>query len=93
MKLSLAVSSLLLFGISTLFLVLLTLFESSLQGLSVTTERLISVFLLIVPSVVGVVVGALSLQRKEMKRVMAIAGITLNVLFALFFTFVLSFAG
>jgi len=93
MKSSLAAKSLLLFGLSIIFLVLLTVFESSLLRVSDTTERVLSALLLVVPGIIGVVLGMLSLQRKEMKTGMAIAGITLNTLFALFFTFVLSFAG
>ena len=90
---SLAAKSLLLFGLSIVFLVLLTLFESSLLGVSDTTERVISAFLLVLPGIAGVVLGVLSIQRKEMKNGIAVAGILLNALFALFFTFVLSFAG
>ena len=93
MNSSLAVKSLLLFGLSVVFLVLLTLFESSLLGLSDTTERALSALLLVVPGVVGVVLGVLSIRRKEMKNAMAVAGIILNALFALFYLFVLSFAG
>lgn len=93
MNSSLAGKSLLLFGLSIVFLVLLTLFESSLLGLSDTAERFLSALLLIVPGIIGIVLGALSLQRKERKTGMAVAGILLNALFALFHLFVLSFAG
>ena len=47
MKLSLGVKSLALFLVSVLFLLLLTLFESSLTGLSLTAERTISLLLLV----------------------------------------------
>lgn len=93
MNLSLAAKSLVLFGVSILFLVVLTLFESSLVNLPDMAERLISAFLLIVPTVAGVLFGALSLRQKEMKTGTAITGILLNALFALFHIFVLSFAG
>lgn len=93
MNLSLAAKSLVLFGVSILFLLALTLFESALINLPDRTERLISALLLILPAVAGVVFGALSLRRKEMKTGAAIAGIILNALFALFHVFVLSFAG
>ena len=93
MKSSLAAKSLMLFGLSIVFLVLLTVFESSLLGISDTIERVISALLLIVPGIAGVVLGVLSIQRKEMKNGIAVTGILLNALFALFFTFVLSFAG
>ena len=93
MKSSLAAKSLLLFGLSIVFLVLLTLFESSLLGVPDTTERVISALLLVVPGMAGVILGVLSIQRKENKNGIAVTGILLNALFALFFTFVLSFAG
>lgn len=93
MNLSLAAKSLVLFGVSILFLVVLTLFESSLVSLPERTERGISALLLIVPAVAGALFGVLSLRQKEMKTGTAIAGITLNALFALFHIFVLSFAG
>ena len=90
---SLAAKSLVLFGVSLLFLLLLTLFESSLIGLQEAAERLLSAMLLILPGILGVVLGALSLRRNEQKPGMAMAGITLNALFALFHLFVLMFAG
>ena len=93
MRLSLGVKSVFLFVLSVVFLTLLTLFESSLLGLSLTAERVISLLLLVVPGVVGVVYGALSIARKESKRWIAILGILLNGLFALFQLFVISFAG
>lgn len=93
MKWSYALASLALFLISLLFLVLLTIFESMLINLSLTTERVISAVLLVLPGVVGVIFGGLSLARSEGKRWMAIAGILLNAIFATFNLLVLSFAG
>jgi len=93
MKWSFAAASLTLFVVSILFLLLLTLFESSLTNMSMTAERLVSAILLVLPGVVGVILGVISLLRKEAKRWMAVLGILLNALFALFFTFVLAFAG
>ena len=93
MNLSLGVKSILFFGLSVLFLILMTLFESFLLGLSTTAERIISLLLLVLPGVVGVVYGVLSLTHKESKRWIAILGILLNTLFALFQLFVISFAG
>jgi hypothetical protein len=52
-----------------------------------------SALLLIVPGLIGVILGATSLRRKELPRWVAILGILLNGLFVLFHTFVLSFAG
>ena len=74
-------------------LVLLTLFESSLVGLSTTTERVISFLLLVLPGIIGIMFGILGVTRKESKRWIAYIGILLNTLFVLFHLFVLSFAG
>ena len=93
MKLSLGAKSIALFVLSVLFLVLLTVFEASLSGLSLTLERVISVLLLILPGIIGAVFGILGILRKEPKLWMAILGVLLNTLFALFFIFLLSFAG
>jgi hypothetical protein len=93
MNLSLGAKSIALFGLSVLFLLLLTLFEASLSGLSLTAEKAISALLLVLPGVIGVVFGILSIIRKESKLWMAILGVLLNGLFALFHVFVISFAG
>lgn len=93
MKLSLGVKSLALLLLSTLFLVLLTLFESSLTGLSLTAERTISLLLLVLPAMMGIVFGILSIVRKESRRWVGILGILLNTLFAVFHLLLLSFAG
>lgn len=93
MKLSLGAKSIALFVLSVLFLVLLTVFEASLSGLSLTLERVISALLLILPGIIGAVFGILGILRKEPKLWMAILGVLLNTLFALFFIFLLSFAG
>ena len=93
MKWSFAAKSLALFLISVLFLLFLTLFESSLIGMSGAAERFLSATLLVLPGIVGVVLGVLSLRRNEMKPAIAIAGIGLNALFALFSILVLTFAG
>jgi hypothetical protein len=93
MKLSLGVQSLLSFLVSVLLLVLLTLFESSLTGLSLTAERIISLLLLVLPALLGIVFGIGSIVRKESRRWIGILGITLNAVFALFHLFLLSFAG
>jgi hypothetical protein len=92
-KLSLGVQSLLSFLVSVLLLVLLTLFESSLTGLSLTAERIISLLLLVLPALLGIVFGIGSIVRKESRRWIGILGITLNAVFALFHLFLLSFAG
>jgi len=93
MNLSLGAKSIALFGLSVLFLVLLTIFESLLFEMSLTAEKAISALFLVLPGVVGVAFGILSIIRKESRLWMAILGILLNGFFAWFHIFVLSFAG
>ena len=93
MNLSLGVKSILLFVLSIVFLVLLTLFETALVGLTITTERIISLLLLVLPGLVGVVYGILGVVRKESRVWVAYLGVVLNALFALFQLLVISFAG
>jgi hypothetical protein len=93
MKFSLGVQSILLFILSIIFLFLLTLFESSLAGMSLSAERIMSALLLVLPGVIGVVLGVLSLLRKEPRVWVAVLGVILNVIFVLFQTAVLLFAG
>jgi hypothetical protein len=93
MKRNFASTSILMFIISLAMLWILTLFESFLSGLTTSMERLVSALILVLPAVVGVVFGILSLQRKEPKPWIAIAGILLNGAFAIFNVLVLAFAG
>jgi len=85
--------SLALFALSVIFLVLLTLFESSLANLSSGAERIVSALFLVLPGIIGILFGISSYLRKESKRWMAVTGIVLNALFALFHVFLLAFAG
>ena len=93
MNISLGAKSLALFAVSVLFLLFITLFESSLSGMSLIAEKVFSALLLVLPGVIGIVLGVLGLLRKESGRWMAVLGILLNALFALFQIFVISFAG
>ncbi len=93
MELSRGVKSILRFVFSILFLVLITLVDALFSGLSTTVERIISLLLLVLPGVAGVVYGILSIMRKELRSWVAILGILLNGLFAVFHLFVISFAG
>ena len=93
MKLSLGAKSMSLFGLSILLVVLITVFESALSGLSAATERGLSLALLVLPGLIGVKYGVLGALRKEPRVWIAYLGILLNALFALFHIFVLSFAG
>ena len=93
MNMSLGAKSLALFAVSVLFLILITLFESSLSGMSLTAEKTLSALLLVLPGVIGIILGVMGLLRKESGRWMAVLGILLNALFALFQILVISFAG
>jgi uncharacterized membrane protein len=93
MAVGLGMKSILLFVLSCIFLLVLTLFESLLSGLSLTTERIITALLLILPGLAGIIFGAMSVKRKESPRAVAILGIVLNGAFVLFHVFLLSFAG
>lgn len=92
-KMTLASLSVVLFLVSLAMLLLLTLFESAFLGMPTAVERIVSGLLLVLPAVIGVVLGVLSLYRKEPKPWIAIAGILLNAIFAIFNLLVLSFAG
>ena len=93
MKLNRGAQSIFLFLLSLLFLFLLTLFEASLSGLSLTTERIISALLLVLPGVIGIVLGMMGILRKESGIWIAVLGLILNGVFVLFQTAVLLFAG
>lgn len=93
MKLSLASWSLLFFLLSLANLLFLTLFEPLFLGLPAAMERAFSLLLLVLPPLVGVVLGAMSQTRRQGEVWMAIIGILLNSVFAVFQLFVLSFAG
>lgn len=93
MKRNLAGGSLLLFGVSVLLLVALTLFESALARMAPDTERIITFLLLVLPAAAGAGLGVLSLARAEGQGWMAVAGIVLNTLFALFHLMIILFAG
>ena len=93
MKPSLAVRSLLLLGISVLFLTILTVASSKLSGVSSAFERLLTALLLIVPTGLGAILAATSLFRKEGRKWLATISLILNGLFSLFFILLVLFAG
>jgi hypothetical protein len=93
MKLSLSVGSLLLFGLAVVLLVTLTLFESALLGISPDAERIISLLGLVLPAAIGAALGVMSLARREGRAGLAVLGIVLNTLFALFHLMLILFAG
>ena len=93
MKRNLAGISLLLFGISVVFLIAMTLFEARLTALSTAAERILTFLLLILPPAIGALFGFLSLARKEARTWLAVIGIVLNTLFTLFHSMIILFAG
>jgi hypothetical protein len=93
MKQNRAAQSLILFGVSLLLLIILTLSESALVGISLQTERVVTFLLLVVPALIGAFLGALALVRREGSMWQALAGLVLNTLFALFHLLLLTFAG
>ena len=93
MKRSLAILSLLLLGVSLIFLIIWTASESAFLGMSAITERIITFAMLVLPAGSGAVLGVMSLMHREGKAVLAITGIVLNTLFALFHLLLILFAG
>jgi hypothetical protein len=93
MKLGLISKSLFLFGLSVFLWVVLTLFESALVGMSLTTERVVTFLSLVLPAGLGSVLGWTSLVRKDGRAWLAVVGIMLNTLFAIFHSMVILFAG
>jgi len=93
MKTTLATRSLLMFGLVILFLTILTLTEAATSGVSSAFQRFLTALALILPSAYGAILGVLSLIRKEGRAWPAVIGLLLNGLFALFFTFLVLFAG
>ena len=93
MKRSLATVSLIIFGLSALFLLVWTMSESAFVGMSAVAERVVTFALLVLPAAIGAVLGVLSLVRQEGQKGLAITGILLNTLFAAFHLLLVSFAG
>jgi hypothetical protein len=90
---SLAGRSFLLFGLCILILAGITLSESTLGVMSLTVQRVITLFGLVLPAVLGVVFGVQSLRRREGHPWLASFGILLNGLFAAFHLLIVLFAG
>lgn len=93
MKRNFAGGSFLLFGLSVLLLIVLTIFDPALARLSFSTQRVITFLLLVLPAGIGAVLGIMSLVYKEGRRLSVIASIILNSLFALFHLMIILFAG
>lgn len=92
MKLNLA-GTLLLLGMSVVLLIGLTLFESTLAGMAPGVEKAVTFLLLVLPAAAGSVLGVMSLARKEGWAWLAVIGVVLNAVFALFHLAIVLFAG
>jgi hypothetical protein len=92
-KRSLASFSLFLFGLSVVFLLFWTFFESALVGLSPFAERMAVVSLLVLPAGLGALLGGLSLVYREGQASLAVAALVANFLFALFHLLIVLWAG
>ena len=90
---SLAGKSLLLFGISLVVVIGQTLLDSTVGAVSFGVQRLIIFLGIVLPAGVGAALGVLSLVRKEGRAWMAVFGVVLNTLFALFHLLILLYAG
>ena len=93
MKRNFLYGSFILLGLSILLWFAITLFESSLAGMSFATQRLMTFFLLVLPAGMGVGSGIMSFARKEGRAGWAIMSIVLNALFASFFLTIVLLAG
>ena len=93
MRAGFAAGSLVLLGLSVLFLVTFTMFESILVGIPSATERVLTFLLLVLPAAAGAILGVLSLVRREGRTALASLGIVSNTQFALFHLVLVLFAG
>ncbi len=93
MKRSFATISLVLFGLSVVFLILWTVSESVFAGMSTSAERIVTFAMLVLPAGIGAIVGIMSLLNREGRGWLAIIGIILNTLFALFHLALVLLAG
>jgi hypothetical protein len=92
-KRSFAAISLILFGLSVIFLIFWTVSESVFAGMSTFAERIVTFVLLVLPAGIGAILGIMSLFYREGRGWLAVTGIILNTLFALFHLALVLFAG
>lgn len=90
---SLAGKSLLFFVLCFAIMIGHTLLDPIIGALSFGVQRLIIFLGIVLPAGVGAALGVLSLVRKEGRMWLAILGVVLNTLFALFHVFIILFAG
>lgn len=93
MNLNYAVRSLLILVLSIIFLLILTLLDSTIADLSAMVQRVITILALVITPLTGVVLGMMSFLRKDGPAWLAIICSVVNALFALFYFTVVFFAG
>jgi len=88
------IASYVLFGIAlTLFLMTGVVLDSTLAALPITTQRWIGATTLVLPALIGLLLGVVGLFQPGTRKLVAGIGYLLNALFAAFFTLVLVLAG
>jgi len=81
-------------GLAVLMLLVGTLaFDSTLSGLSLTAQRWVTFFALVVPPIIGGAAAVIGLVSKERSKLLLALGLVLNSAFGLFFVGVLLIAG
>ena len=85
--------SILLFVLAIVVLVLLSVFDAALSGLSMGIQRAMLFVFQVVPGMAGILFGFLGITRREPRRWVAVIGLALNTLSTLFFGFLLLFVG
>jgi hypothetical protein len=93
MKTSLAVRSLLLFVLSIILLFAFTMLESSIGVMPLWVERIVTFLGFVLPAGAGVVLGVMSLARREGRPWLPLVAILLNGLFAVFHLLIVFMAG
>lgn len=76
-----------------LFILTGVILDSALASLSTAVQRWIVFWALILPAVLGALAGFLALRQKSAHPLLALGGMVLNALFALFFIALLGIAG
>ena len=93
MKLNYVVRSLLILVLSIIFLLILTLLDSTIADLSALVQRVITILALVITPLIGTLLGMMSFLRKDGPAWLAIICSVANALFALFHLAVVFFAG
>ncbi len=76
-----------------LFILTGVILDSVLASVSTAVQRWIVFWALILPAILGALAGFLALRQKSTHPLLALGGMVLNTLFALFFIALLGIAG